>query len=125
MQDAIARAREGFEAGMDDDLNTSKALAALFEFRRDVNTALDAGEFGVDDRNAVIELLTRIDSVLGVMGGDDQSMMLDPEVEQLIDDRNLARRNRDFGKADQIRNDLAARGVILEDTPQGTKWKRR
>ena len=51
-----ARAREDFEAGMDDDLNTSKALAAVFEFRRDVNTAMDAGEFGADDRAAALEV---------------------------------------------------------------------
>jgi cysteinyl-tRNA synthetase len=124
MQDLIARARDGFESGMDDDLNTSKALAALFELRRDTNTVMDAGEFGAGDREAVLELLERIDSVLGVLG-EEQESILEPEIEKLIEERNSARRNREFKKADQIRDDLAGRGIILEDTPQGTKWKRK
>jgi cysteinyl-tRNA synthetase len=123
-QDIIARAREGFEAGMDDDLNTSKALAAVFELRREVNTAMDSGEFGADECASVLELLGRIDSVLGVLG-EEQVQMLDPEIEKTIEERNAARRARDFKRADQIRAELAAKGVILEDTPQGTKWKRK
>jgi cysteinyl-tRNA synthetase len=124
VQELTARAREGFEAGMNDDLNTSRALAAVFEFRRDINTAMDAGEFGAGDRGGVLELLERIDSVLGVLG-DEQAQMLDPEIESKIEDRNAARRDRNFKLADQIRTELSERGVILEDTPQGTKWKRK
>jgi cysteinyl-tRNA synthetase len=124
MQDILTRARKDFEAGMNDDLNTSKALAAVFEFRRDANTAMDTGEFGVDDGRAVLELLARIDSVLGVLG-EEKEQLLEPEIEVMIEERNLARRNREFKKADQLRDDLAARGIILEDTPQGTKWKRK
>jgi cysteinyl-tRNA synthetase len=109
---------------MDDDLNTSNALAAVHDLRRDVNIAMDAGAFGMEDRAAVLELLARIDSVLGVLG-EETAEMLAPEIEGLIDERNAARRNRNFTRADEIRNELAARGILLEDTPQGTKWKRK
>jgi len=124
MQELVTRALADFEAGMNDDLNTSKALAAVFEFRRDANSAMDAREFGAEDKDAVLGLLAKIDSVLGVLGEEEQSIF-EPEIEARIEERNAARRNRDFKRADEIRNELASDGIILEDTPQGTKWKRK
>jgi cysteinyl-tRNA synthetase len=127
IQECLTQAREDFEAGMNDDLNTSTALAAVHDLRRDVNIAMDAGEFGAEDAESTLALLDRINSVLGVL--DAEEAAVDPEliaeVESKIEERNLARRNRDFDTADSIRQELASRGIILEDTPQGTKWKRK
>jgi cysteinyl-tRNA synthetase len=122
--EVIARAREEFESGMNDDLNTSKALAAVHDLKRDINIAIDAGEFGAADRAGVLEFLARADSVLGVLG-QEEGVTLDPEVESLIEERNAARRSRDFKRADEIRGRLVSLGIILEDTPQGTKWKKK
>ncbi len=122
--DAVKKAIEGFEAGMDDDLNTSAALAAVFDAVRELNTALDEGKVLEGDANSALAMLEKIDSVLGVLGALENAV-LDPEVEALIEERNAARRERKFARADQIRDDLLARGVILEDTPQGTKWRRK
>ncbi|HEY7545012.1 MAG TPA: cysteine--tRNA ligase, partial [Blastocatellia bacterium] len=124
VDEIVARTRERFEAAMNNDLNTAEALAAVFDMRRDVNTAIDEGEFGAKDRDSVLELIARLDSVFGILGEEKQEM-LDPEIEALIEERNQARRSRNFKRADEIRDDLASRGIILEDTPQGTKWKRR
>ena len=121
---ALDRALQEFEAAMNDDLNTSGALAALHDLRRDVNIALDADDFGAADRQGVLNLLGRLDSVLGILG-EEADESVGAEVEGLIEARNEARKSRDFARADQIRNDLAARGIILEDTPQGTKWKKK
>jgi cysteinyl-tRNA synthetase len=124
MQEMIGRAKDAFEAGMDDDLNTSRALASLFELGRDLNIAMDSGDLGGRDQSAALDLLQKVDSVLGVLG-EERVELLDPEIEEKIEQRNAARRNRDFKLADQIRDELASRGIVLEDTPQGTKWKRK
>lgn len=124
VQEILDRTREAFESAMNDDLNTSKALAALFDMRRDLNSAIDAGEFGADDKTATLALLVRIDSVLGVLG-EEKAEIIEPEIEALIEERNAARRSRNFARADEIRDELAGRGILLEDTPQGTKWKRK
>ena len=108
VQEIVARAREGFEAGMNDDLNTSKALAAVFELRRELNTAMDAGEFRADDSAAVLECW--LGSTRAGVLGEEQAQMLDPEIENRIVDRNAARRARDFQLADQIRASLAREG---------------
>jgi cysteinyl-tRNA synthetase len=124
----IAKARDEFEASMNEDLNTAGALAALHDLRRDVNIAIDAGEFGADDRTDVLDFIERADAVLGVLGATEDEQIdaqLVAEIDSLIDERNAARKNRDFKRADEIRHQLGERGILLEDTPQGTKWKRK
>jgi cysteinyl-tRNA synthetase len=124
LRSVAARALEEFEAGMDDDLNTSVALAALHDLKREVNTALDACALRADDRRDILALIGRFDSVLNVFG-EEQEGLLDAEVQSLIEERQQARHRRDFARADEIRDRLAARGIVLEDTRDGVRWKRR
>ena len=124
IQAAVATALQDFEEGMDDDLNTSVALAAVHELSRKVNTALARSTLRADDQLAVIEAITRIDSVLNVFS-QPRTEMLDDEIQKLIDDRQDARHHRDFGRADEIRDELGARGIVLEDTKDGVRWKRK
>jgi cysteinyl-tRNA synthetase len=119
----ISAARE-FEAGMDDDLNTSVALAVIHNLTRVVNTALARKKLQEDNKLELLDLLKRFDTVLNIFGTE-QREMLDSEIQSLIDERQEARRRRDFGRADEIRDELAGRGIVLEDTKDGVRWKRK
>ena len=121
---AIQAALRDFEAGMDDDLNTSVALAALHDLTREINTALARQSLRADNQQSVLAALARIDGVLNVIG-EAQTAMLDDEIQKLIDDRQEARHRRDFKKADEIRDELLNRGIVLEDTKDGVRWKRK
>jgi cysteinyl-tRNA synthetase len=115
-----------FEESLDDDLNTAEALAAAFEFVRDANTAMDAGEFRSGNVAAALDFLTRFDSVFDVLKPSERrGAISDAEVESLIAERNRARKARDFKRSDEIRQQLTNLGIILEDTKEGTRWKRK
>ena len=124
LHEATLTAAREFEEGMDDDLNTSVALAVLHNLTRIVNTALARKKLQQENKTELLELLQRFDSVLNIFGTEQQEM-LDSEVQSLIDERQEARRRRDFGRADEIRIGLADRGIILEDTKDGVRWKRK
>ena len=124
LRGVAARALEEFESGMDDDLNTSVALAALHNLTREVNTAVADCQMRADDQRDILALLQRFDSVFNVIGETEREM-LDDEVQALINERQEARHRRDFARADQIRDELHKRGILLEDTRDGVRWKRR
>src|SRR5712692_9317318 len=124
LHDATEQALTEFEAGMDDDLNTSVALAAVHELTREVNTALARRTLREDNQREVMAAIERLDSVLNVFG-QPQREILDEEIQKLIDERQEARHRRDFERGDEIRDELAQRGIVLEDTKDGVRWKRR
>jgi len=121
---AAARALEQFEAGMDEDLNTSVALAAIHELKTEVNRALDGCTLREDDRTEVLALVERFNSVLNIFP-EEEAALLDEDIQRLIDERQQARHRRDFARADEIRDQLASLGITLEDTRDGVRWKRR
>lgn len=112
-----------FQEAMDDDLNTAGALGALFTFIRDANTAMDAGRISAGDAEGMRAALRKIDPVLDIFPDLDQS--LDAEIEDLITQRNAARKSRNFPESDRIRDLLISKGILLEDTPGGTRWRRK
>ena len=115
-----------FAEGLDDDLNTAEAMAALFEFVRDANTVMDSGEFRAANVHPALELLGRFDQIFDVLRpSPKKSDVADAEVESLIAERVQAKKSRDFARADQIRQQLLGAGVILEDTKEGVRWKRK
>lgn len=124
LSETTREALQEFEAGMDDNLNTSVALAALHNLTREVNTALARKRVREDNKRELLETLTKIDSVLNILGEQRQEM-LESEIQALIDERQEARRRRDFARGDEIRDELAARGIVLEDTKDGVRWKRK
>jgi cysteinyl-tRNA synthetase len=124
VRNATEQALKDFEAGMDDDLNTSVALAAIHELTRVINPVLTRGELLEDNKRELIGAIEKVDSVLNIFGKP-QRELLDEEIQGLIDERQEARHRRDFARADQIRDELLERGIVLEDTKDGVRWKRR
>jgi cysteinyl-tRNA synthetase len=126
---AVDKARAAFRAAMEDDLNTAGALAAIFGLVHDVNAAVDARQVNADDAVMVRSAVEELDRVLGVVSLRRAEDATPPvpveEIEQLIEQRKAARARRDFAAADRIRNELADRGILLEDNPGGTRWKRK
>jgi cysteinyl-tRNA synthetase len=120
--DLIGFFLSGFREAMDDDLNTAGALGALFTMIRDANTAIDNGQITSSDAQGLLDALRNVDPVLDLLPARDQS--LDSEIEDLINARNAARKARNFAESDRIRDELLSRGILLEDTPQGTRWRR-
>jgi|ERR1700674_2214280 len=127
-----------FDAGLSDDLNTARALAAVFDLVRESNIAMDKGEFRQSDVALVQKLLATFDQVFAVIEGNDSQKLQvlgyggdsgapsDAEIEKLLADREAARKRRDFAASDRIRKELAERGILIEDTRDGSvRWKRK
>jgi cysteinyl-tRNA synthetase len=112
-----------FQEAMDDDLNTAGALGALFTFIRDANVAIDAGRITAGDAEGLREALRKVDPVLDIYPKRDRS--LEEDIEKLIEARQAARKSRNFAEADRIRDELVARGIILEDTSAGVRWRKK
>jgi len=125
----VAEARAAFSGHLADDLNAPGGLGVVFDLVRALNTAIDAGEVGREDVPAVREAFETFDRVLGVLAlrqaEDASAGMSADEIERLIGERQAARARRDFAAADRIRAELADRGILLEDSTAGTRWKRR
>ena len=121
-----AAARRDFEAAMDDDLNTAEALAEVYEYVRDANTAMDTGEFREENKGPALEFLDAFDGVFDVLRPTvAEGALSDEEIGALIAERTAARKARNFTRSDEIRDQLAAQGVIVEDTREGMRWKRK
>ncbi len=127
----IARGRDtavaAFDDALDDDLNTAEALAAVFEYVRDTNAAMDSGDFLSGNRAGAIAFLERFDCIFDVLKSSHttEGGLSDAKIEELIAERAAAKKARNFSRADEIRTQLAAQGVILEDTKEGVRWKRQ
>ena len=120
----IKKIKIEFESAMDDDLDITKALSALSEFEKQMNKAIDAGELSRNNANVAIEFLQSVDSVLGIMKFESGKLELSAEVEKLIEERENARKGKDFAKADEIRAKLKEMGYALDDTPEGAKARK-
>ena len=111
-----------FEKAMEDDFNTADAISAIFEMVKLSNVKLSE-ESALEVINEFIAVIEKLCDVLGIIT-EKKADLLDSDIEALINERQAARKARDFARADAIRNELLEKGIILEDTREGVKWKR-
>jgi cysteinyl-tRNA synthetase len=147
-QEAATKAKQEMRAGMEDDLNTARASAGIFDMVREANTLADRGELRESDKQPLLEALEQFDEIFAVLKDDDAaktkaalewakahgvtveegvsaSGISDEEVNRLIEERNAAKKARDFARSDAIRKQLADAGIVVEDTKDGIRWKRK
>ena len=129
VEERVVAAESQFRDAIEHDLNTAAALGALFDLVRSLNAAIDGGALGTGDVPVVKAAFERFDSVLGVLSlrriEDRQTALPAMEIDRLVAARQDARRRRDFGEGDRIRQQLLDAGILLEDSPAGTRWKRK
>lgn len=123
MTTVIQEARKQFESSLDDDLNISEAMAAIFTLMHEINTFRQENYLSNEDIKLIEQFLNEVDSILNILTPSQESLSVEEQL--LIDQRNKARKNREWKEADRLRNLLLEKGIILEDTPKGTIWKRR
>jgi len=151
LQAAAVKAQTGYLEALANDLNTAEARAPIFDLVRAANTAIDLGQLLADDRNAILAVLESFDAVFEVIEDHDAEptkralewaaeagrmddvapeliarlSLTDEEIDALVAERTQAKRQRNFARADQIRNELAEKGVVIEDSKDGVRWKRK
>jgi cysteinyl-tRNA synthetase len=126
--ESLARAQAKFTEALDNDLNVPGALGAVFEVLAETNPLIESGDFRTGDRDRVLDFLRNTDRVLGLLTltlAEAQAPQTsdDERIDALIAQRNAARAAKDWARADEIRDEMAAEGIIIEDTPQGTVWR--
>ena len=119
---ASEKALKEFDEGLDDNLNTAQALGAVFEFIRLANTQIDSGEFKADNVEDARKVLGAFDEIFDVLTATTSGRLAAEEIGKFLAERAAARKNRDFARADEIRDQLKAQGVVVEDTAGGATW---
>ena len=118
----LAQSRTAIEDALDDDLNVSPALAALFDLVRELNRRIDARTLSTADAAKTTAFLRDVDRIFGI--APEQEGSLPPELQALLDERAAARAGRDWAASDRLRDALAERGILVEDTRDGQRWRR-
>ncbi|WP_027092021.1 cysteine--tRNA ligase [Cohnella thermotolerans] len=124
LQARLEKLKEEFRAKMNDDFNTADAVTVWFQLVSETNAYLQRETVEAASLKLILELIGELDDVFGLLLPEAGEELLDAEIEGLIAERTEARKNRNFARADEIRDLLAARGILLEDTPQGIRWRR-
>jgi cysteinyl-tRNA synthetase len=151
LQQAARKAQADYIAALSNDLNTAEARAPIFDLLRQANTAMDMGQLLTCDRDAILAVLASFDAVFDVIEDRDaeatrsavewaertgrtadispdllaRQSMTDEAIDALVAERTLAKKQRNFSRADQIRNELSEKGILLEDSKDGVRWKRK
>ena len=119
----LADARAAFASGLEDDLNISAALAATFDLVRELNSRVAARSLSTTDARRAAAAIRELDSVLGVLE-EDRDDELSPNLAEMLEARVQARADRDWARTDELRDALAEAGIVVEDTPDGQRWRK-